>query len=206
MVAPSSVPFTVREYLALEGVAEARHEFCGGRILAMAGADPTHNTIVHNLHVIIGSVLRDRPCRVWGSDQRVLVETIHEYFYPDLVVTCLDAVVVEPTPVSLTNPQIIIEVLSESTERYDRGDKWSAYRMIPTLMDYVMVSTRWREIDHHQRRSNGTWTLRTVADHQKSGPRVVGGDGTDTSALEAAAITLGSGLVLELAQIYRNVT
>lgn len=184
MVAPAAVRFTVREYLALEAVAEVRHEFSDGRILAMAGADPAHNTIVHNLHVIIGTALGDRPCRVWGSDQRVMVEAVREYFYPDLVVTCLDPDVVEPNPLSLINPQIILEVLSESTERYDRGDKWSAYRLIPTLTDYVLISSRSRELDHCQRRPDGVWTLRTVA--------------TD-------GCTLSNGLVLELQQVYRQV-
>lgn len=164
----------------------------------MAGADPAHNTIVHNLHVIIGNALANRPCSVWGSDQRVLVEAIGEYFYPDLVVTCLDPVVVEPNPLSLLNPQIIIEVLSESTERYDRGDKWSAYRMIPTLTDYVMVSSRSRELDHYERGRDDSWTLRTTA-------HVSQHKAADSSVGEPAACTLSTGLVLELQQIYRRV-
>jgi Uma2 family endonuclease len=114
-----------------------------------------------------------------------MVESIREYFYPDLVVTCLEPIVVEPKPVSLTNPQVIIEVLSESTERYDRGDKWSAYRMIPTLTDYVMISSMRRELDHYQRGPNGTWTLRTIS--------------------QGGSCTLSNGVALDLTKLYRQV-
>lgn len=185
MVASSLPKFSVKEYLALEGVAEQRHEFSGGQILAMAGADPAHNTIVHNLHLVIGNALADRPCQIWGSDQRVLSEAAGEYFYPDLVVACASPVFVEPRPPSLTNPQVIVEVLSETTERYDRGDKWSAYRQIPTLTDYVMVSSTKREIDHYQRTPDGSWTLRTIS--------------------RDGRVTLGNGVELELGALYRRV-
>jgi hypothetical protein len=100
----SPAAFTEREYLALESVAETRHEFVGGQILGMAGAEPEHNQIVHNLHVALDLALRARRCRIAGADQRVRIEATGDYVYPDVVVTCAEARYVEPAPRSLTNP------------------------------------------------------------------------------------------------------
>ncbi|HEX3482486.1 MAG TPA: Uma2 family endonuclease [Kofleriaceae bacterium] len=177
--------FTVKEYLALEAVAEIRHEFTGGQIVAMAGAELAHNQIAHNLHSELSAALGDRPCHVLGSDQRVYVEAAGEYFYPDLLVTCLEPRLVDPKPQSLLNPQLIIEVLSETTERYDRGDKWLAYRTIPSLTDYVMVSSIRREVEHYQRLPDGSWTLRPP---QRDGECV-----------------LASGVILQVGRLYRLV-
>ncbi|HEX2685181.1 MAG TPA: Uma2 family endonuclease [Kofleriaceae bacterium] len=95
-----------------------------------------------------------------GSDQRVYMEATGEYFYPDVLVTCLEPPLVDPKPRSLVNPQLIVEVLSESTERYDRGDKWLAYRTIPSLTDDVMISSTRCEMEHYRRLPDGSWTLR----------------------------------------------
>lgn len=185
MVAPYASRFTAKEYLALEAVAEVKHEFFGGYIVAMAGAEPEHNQIAENVRDELRAGLGQRPCRILGSDQRLLVESVGEYFYPDLVVTCLDPVYVDPRPRSLTNPQVIVEVLSESTERYDRGDKWHAYQTIATLTDYVMVASAKRELQHYHRLPDGSWTL-----------RVVQHDGT---------AALANGVVLDLVRLYRLV-
>ncbi len=185
MAGPHPSRFTAKEYLALETVAETKHEFFGGYIVAMAGAELDHNQIAQNVRAELTSALADRPCRILGSDQRVLGEVVAEYFYPDVVVTCLEPQLVEPKPRSLVNPQIIVEVLSESTERYDRTDKWLAYRTILTLTDYVMVASTKRALEHYHRLPDGSWTL-----------RVLQGDGT---------ITLANGVVLELRKLYRLV-
>lgn len=184
MVASYSPVFTIKEYLALEGVAEVKHEYCGGRILAMAGAEPEHNLIAKNVQTELDNALSSRPCWTLGSDQRVLVEAIGEYFYPDLSATCLEPEFVEPSPRSLKNPQIIVEVLSPATERYDRGDKWSAYQQVASLSDYVMISSTRRAVEHYQRTSDGGWNLRTVT---------------------AGAVTLTNGVTLELDRLYRLV-
>ncbi|HVK89266.1 MAG TPA: Uma2 family endonuclease [Kofleriaceae bacterium] len=177
--------FTVKEYLALEAAADARHEYFAGTIVAMAGAEPEHNLIVENLRAELRASLASRRCPLFGSDQRVFIEAVSEYFYPDVSVTCLEPAYVEPSPRSLANPQVIIEVLSPSTERYDRGDKWSAYRSLASLSDYVMVASTKRELDHYHRLPDGSWTL-----------RVLTYEGT---------ITLGNGAVLDLAKLYRLV-
>lgn len=177
--------FTVNEYLALEDVAETKHEFMGGYIVGMAGAEPEHNQIAENAKFELSSALRDRPCRILGSDQRVLVEALGEYFYPDATVTCIEPRFVEPKPRSLVNPQVIVEVLSPSTESKDRGEKWLAYRTIPALTDYVMIASTKRELDHYHRLPDGSWTLRVL---QREG-----------------TCTLGSGVALDLRKLYRLV-
>jgi Uma2 family endonuclease len=185
MAMPYAPRFTVKEYLALEAVAETRHEYFAGMIVAMAGAEFEHNQVVQNVRAELTGALADRPCSILGADQRVFVETVGEYFYPDVVVTCLEPVLVEPKPRSLTNPQVIVEILSETTERYDRGDKWSAYRTISSLTDYVMVASTKRELDHYHRLPDGSWTLRVLK-------------------LEGV-VTLGNGVVLDLSKLYRLV-
>lgn len=184
MVVSYEPVFTVKEYLALEAVAETKHEYCGGRIVSMAGAEPEHNLIAGNIQTELKNALADHRCWILGSDQRVWAEAIGEYFYPDLSLTCLEPKFVEPNPRSLANPQIIIEVLSPSTERYDRGDKWSAYQRIASLTDYVMVASTRREIEHYQRTADGGWMLRKVTS-------------------EGCALT--NGVVLDLARVYRLV-
>lgn len=186
MVAASpSQRFTVKEYLALEAVAEVRHEYVDGQILAMAGAELAHNQIAQNVRHELALALGERPCRILSSDQRVLVESVGEYFYPDVLVTCLDPKLVDPKPQSLINPQVIVEVLSETTESHDHGAKWLAYRTIATLTDYIMISSTRRELEHYQRRTDGTWGYASVA-----------GD---------AQITLANGVCLAVPKLYRLV-
>lgn len=177
--------FTVKEYLALEGVADTKHEYFAGTIVAMAGAEPEHNLVAENVRAELRSALADRRCRIFGSDQRVFVESVEEYFYPDVTAVCVEPVYVEPSPRSLTNPGVIVEVLLPTTERKDRGDKWNAYRTIPSLTDYVLVASTKRELDHYHRLPDGSWTL-----------RVVTGD---------ARVTLGNGVILDLARLYQLV-
>jgi Uma2 family endonuclease len=185
MVAPEASRFTVKEYLALEAVAETKHEFFGGYIVAMAGAEMEHNQIAQNVRVELSLALADRPCRILGSDQRVLVESTNEYFYPDLVITCLDPVVVDPRPRSLVNPQVIIEVLSGSTARYDHVDKWTAYQSIASMTDYVMIASSKRKLEHYHRLPDGAWTYRVL---ERTG-----------------TVTLANGAVLDLDKLYRLV-
>ena len=185
MAAAHASRFTAKEYLALEAVAEIRHEFTGGQIVAMAGAELEHNQIAQNVRTELTAALGDRSCHIVGSDQRVYVEAIGEYFYPDVLVTCLEPRMIDPKPRSLVNPQLIVEVLSESTERYDRGDKWLAYRTIPSLTDYVIISSIRREVEHYQRLPDGSWTLRPP---QRDGESL-----------------LSSGVVLNVHRLYRLV-
>lgn len=185
MAVPYASHFTVKEYLALEAVAETKHEFFGGYIVAMAGAEPEHNQVVQNVRAELTIALAHKPCRITGADQRVLVESINEYFYPDVLVTCLEPRYVDPSPRSLVNPEVIVEVLSPTTERYDRGDKWSAYQTIPSLTDYLMIASHRRELVHYHRLPDGSWTMR-ILDRQ-------------------GTTTLANGVNIDLAKLYRLV-
>jgi Uma2 family endonuclease len=155
--------FTEREYLALEAVAEVRHEFVDGQIIGMAGAELDHNQICQNVRLALGAALAGRPCRIVGADQRVKVESSSEYFYPDVIVVCGEPQLLDPSPRSLVNPNVIVEVLSPSTERYDRGEKWAAYQTIPTLTDYVLIGTDRRRVEQHQRGDGDSWTMRVLS-------------------------------------------
>lgn len=185
MAVTHTARFTVTEYLALEAVAEIKHEYFGGDIVGMAGAEPEHNLIAGNVRDALASALSEQACRVFTSDQRVFVEAVGEYFYPDVVLTCVDPIYVDPKPRSLVNPQVIVEVLSDSTERRDRGEKWLAYQTIPTLTDYVMVASTQHRVEHYHRLPDGSWTLRVLRD-----------EGT---------CTLANGAMLELSKLYRLV-
>lgn len=176
--------FTEREYLALEGVAEVKHQYIGGEIVAMAGAEPTHNLICHNAHVELGVQLRERPCRAYSSDQRVKIEATRDYFYPDVVVTCVDPIFDDTKPRSLLNPQLVVEVLSPSTESYDRGAKWFAYQTVPTLTDYVLVASDRVQVEHYRRTPEGSWRYELMREGE---------------------LRLSSGVTLDVRALYRLV-
>jgi Uma2 family endonuclease len=159
----SATTFTEPEYLALEAVAEVRHEFVGGQILAMAGAELDHNQICENMRAAFRDAFAKRPCRIIGADQRVKVEATSEYFYPDVVVLGGEPKLVDPNPRSLINPEIIVEVLSPSTERYDRGEKWLAYQLIPTLTDCILIASDRRRVEQFQRGAGDSWTQRALS-------------------------------------------
>jgi Uma2 family endonuclease len=128
---------SVEEYLALEAIAETKHEYWGGQRFAMAGADLVHNQFTSNLVIALGMRLHPRGCRVLASDQRVQVGL--RYFYPDVVVVCQVPDLVPPRPTSLRNPELVVEVLSESTASLDRHVKLYAYLQVESLKEYWMV-------------------------------------------------------------------
>jgi len=178
--------FTEREYLALEGVAETKHEFIDGHIVAMAGAEMVHNLICANLASGLTNARRGRPCLVLSSDQRVKVVATTRYFYPDVTVVCGTPSLVGPAPRSLTNPQAIFEVLSPSTYAYDTGEKLEAYRAIESLEDYVLIASERVHVTHYRRTGTHEWAV-----------------GFYTAG---ASLALTSGLVLEVDALYELVT
>ncbi len=130
---------TPAEYLALERRAEFRSEFVNGDIVAMAGGTRTHGRISISLARILGNHLAGAPCEPFGADMRVSVSQTGGYFYPDLSVAC-GPVFEDTDQDTLVNPKVIVEVLSPSTEAYDRGAKFQHYRRLESLQDYVLVS------------------------------------------------------------------
>jgi len=145
--------FTEEEYLALEEAAEYKSEFVDGEIFAMAGASNSHLLLHSNLFLELGIRLRGGPCRVYGSDLRVKIPASKMYTYPDLSVVCGRAD-------NVLNPAVIVEVLSPSTERYDRGRKALAYRTLESLKEYILVDQNSVLVECYSRSDHDTWTHR----------------------------------------------
>jgi Uma2 family endonuclease len=153
---------TLAEYLAREAEAATKHILWDGEVFsveAMSGGTLEHNTICANVIVSLGLALRGGPCRVVTSDQKLWVPSKEGFVYPDAMVLC-GAVVRHPgAPDVVTNPAVIVEVLSEGTERFDRGDKFEGYRAIASLRHYLMVSSRHVAVEHYVRAEGDTWLL-----------------------------------------------
>jgi Uma2 family endonuclease len=132
--------YTPEEYLALERHAEFKSEYIDGRIVAMTGASSSHAFIAGNIHAELRARLRGGPCRAWANDMRVQIQGGRRYAYPDVVAFCGTARFVDGVSDTLTNPVLIVEVLSPTTEAYDRGEKFTHYRAIETLQEYVLVA------------------------------------------------------------------
>ena len=147
------------EYLERERRSETKHELVNGVVVAMAGASPKHNAIVGNVIGVLRDLLRDRPCIVLASDQRVHVQSTGLYTYPDTTVVCARPHFHPEDKDSLVNPTLIVEVLSPSTEGYDRGAKFAHYRSIPSFSEYVLVSQGERRVEHYRRLETGQWMM-----------------------------------------------
>lgn len=149
---------TEEEYLAIERRAESRSEYYDGEMFAMAGASRRHNRIVTNLVVALDNQLRERPCNVYSSDMRVKVQSTGLFTYPDVLVTCgeekFDG---EGMNDVLLNPSVIIEVLSDSTEAYDRGKKFEHYQSIESLNEYLLVAQYSRRVEKYVRQDGRHW-------------------------------------------------
>ena len=148
------------EYLAAERRSETKHEYDRGFIVAMAGASRWHNRIALNLGAELRAHLKGRPCEAFVSDMRVLVEETELYTYPDLAMVCGEPRFLDAEVDTLLNPVAIVEVLSPSTEAYDRGKKFAHYRRIPSLVEYVLVAQDRPLIERFTRRGD-EWVLAT---------------------------------------------
>jgi Uma2 family endonuclease len=158
----TSAGLTEAEYLAMEREASAKHEYWDGEIFAMAGASFVHNQLVGQLTWALVNLIGDGPCTVLPSDMKVRVPLRKGYVYPDVSVVCSRPQFVDGATDVITNPQVIVEVLSDSTERFDRGEKFAGYRSLPSLVDYLLVSQTQARIEHYTRGVDGTWVLREL--------------------------------------------
>jgi Uma2 family endonuclease len=148
---------TAAEYLAWEREQSDKHEYHLGEIFAMAGGSHRHNYLSNAIGGELRAALRGKPCHVFSSDQRISAAQGQRYVYADAAVAC-GGVRTEPgTTDVLANPMIIVEVLSSSTEKFDRGDKWGAYQRLESLTDYLLVAQSTAQIEHFQRQSDGSW-------------------------------------------------
>lgn len=153
---------TPAEYLSLERDSGQKHEYLQGHVFAMAGASPKHNAICGNAIGALRERLRGRRCIVMPSDQHFYVEATELGTYPDVTVVCGPAKYHPDFPQSVVNPAILVDVLSPSTEAYDRGAKFDHYRHLDSLREYVLVSTDRHGVDHYAREQDGTWRLTAV--------------------------------------------
>ncbi len=174
------------QYLAIENQSEIKHEWVDGQMYAMAGATLRHNQLAAQMIMELGRAIGDGPCTVFTSDQRVRSEHGRFASYPDVVVVCGAAKTHDEDPIAATNPVVLVEVLSESTEKWDRSGKFRRYRRIDSLQHYVLVSQSECSIEVYSREGD-TWVLR------------------EYSAGDRAALAAINGAV-EVDRVYRGVT
>jgi Uma2 family endonuclease len=178
---------TPQAYLEFERASEIKHEYFEGEVFAMSGASRNHNRIVISVGASLYAQLRQSPCEVFPSDMRVKAHS-GLYTYPDISAACSEPQFEDTAVDTLLNPILIIEVLSPSTERYDRGRKFQHYRHIPSMQEYVLIAQDSCHVERYVRRPNNEWVLSETADIN--------------SALELTSIQCR----LALADIYENVT
>lgn len=151
---------TFEDWLEGERAAiEGRSEYIGGEIFAMTGASAAHNGIVRNISGQLWMQMKGRPCQVYANDMKVRIRPANAGTYPDLVAFCAGHEFQDGRRDLLLNPSLIVEVLSDSTEAYDRGGKFALYRQIPSLRDYLLVSQHRVAVDLCTRGDDGRWTL-----------------------------------------------
>jgi len=159
---PALRTYTYAEYLELEEASlDVKHEWEDGVILPMAGGTRDHSLLAANLMVQFGVALRGRPCRAYTSDARMRVPATGLATYPDLTVVCGQAAPHPEDKDAITNPVLLVEVLSESTEQRDRGRKLAHYETIESLRHYLLVSQDQVRIEHFQRAEAGSWRFKS---------------------------------------------
>src|SRR5712692_9017329 len=177
-------PLTPDEYLAFERRSELRHEYVDGELFAMSGASRRHIQAVVNLSREISAQFKSRPCFVYTNDMRVRIMGTSRYVYPDAVALCGSPLFEDQEQDTLTNPNLIVEVLSTTTEAYDRGEKFEYYRRIETFTEYVLIAQGKPHVEQFSRQSNGQWLF------------------TETSGMEKTIELPSVGCKLSLAELY----
>ncbi len=172
------------EFLAWERAQPTKHEYHRGKVFAMAGGSPRHNFLSLAVGAELRAAIRGKGCQVLSSDQRISAKQGDRYVYADGVVVCGEIRMEPGTTDVLANPKVVVEVLSRSTEAYDRGEKWEAYQRLPSLTDYLLVSQASAQIEHYQREADGSWQYRLI---EASG-----------------VVTLGNGAVVSVDAVYEG--
>ena len=183
----SQLHLTPEEYLALERQAPTKSEYLHGEVYAMAGASRQHAAIMVNMIVALVARLKGRSCVVYGSDLRIKVPPTGLYTYPDVSVICGKVQFEDRQQDTLVNPTVIFEILSRSTEGYDRGEKFANYRTLESLTDFILVSQHRPLVEHYARQPDETWLL------------------TSYEGLKAVLLLPSIGCELPLADIYDKV-
>ncbi|WP_035492415.1 Uma2 family endonuclease [Baaleninema simplex] len=163
---PTKHIYSVEEYLDLETRANERHEYINGAVLPMAGGSPRHNRISPrhnrikvNLIIALGVALKDTPYQVFDSDQRLWIPENRTFTYPDVVVVREPIITADNDTTAITNPRLIIEVLSDSTRNYDRSQKFVTYRSLPSFLEYLLIEQDGVQIEQHVKQDDRHWLL-----------------------------------------------
>ena len=178
--------YTLDDYFMVEATSTIRHEYCDGQIFAMAGASVAHNDIAANVLSALRLGLRGSGCRAFGNDLRIA--TANDLFtYPDVSVVCGEPVLVPDRPDTVTNPVLLVEVLSDATRDYDRGEKLAAYQGITTLREVLLVDQHSVSVERWYRGTEGSWSFE------------------DWRSLDAEVLIRAAPARLAIAEIYREV-
>lgn len=184
MIAAKVDYISPEEYLVLEEKSSVKHEYVDGEIYAMSGVTDPHNTIAGNLFSLLRNHLRGKGCRVFFTDVKARIESRNCYYYPDVMVTC------DPRdrelPLFKRHPCLIVEVLSDSTEAFDRGDKFADYRQLESLQEYVLISQKRQQVECFRRNAEGLWVLHSFG-------------------IEATVDLASVGFRVEMAELYEDV-
>jgi len=175
------------EYLEIERKAEDKSEYYKGEMFAMSGASRRHDRIVVPLTILIGQHLKGKRCETFSANMRVLATPSGLYTYPDLSVACDEPQFADAHVDTLTNPALLVEILSPSTENYDRGKKAKLYRAIPSLQELLFIAQDSYEVELYRRQPDGTWSL------------------IEARGLESAIALTSIGYTLSLRELYERV-
>lgn len=179
--------YSISEYLTLEEQSEERHEYEAGRIRAMSGGTINHAILGNNINTALNINLKDAGCIALTGDARIWIDSAASFVYPDATIVCGEIETAEQDEHSIINPTLIVEVLSEYTEAYDRGDKLHKYALLPSLKEYILIDQSKPVVDTFYREAPSYWRVRPVIGLNKS-------------------ITLSSiGCSIKMEDIYRNV-
>jgi len=151
---------SIDDYLLMEDESEEKHEYCQGEVFAMVDGSISHNQIVRNALSAIDGFLRDKNCQIFPSDLKIHNEANNLFTYPDLSIVCGELKRWNKRNDTITNPVVVIEVLSKKTKNYDRGEKFRLYRSLPTLKEYILVSSQEISIERYIKQETSFWNFR----------------------------------------------
>jgi len=162
--APKYNYISPEDYLEMERASDTKHEYFRGEVFAISGASPEHNDIAYNINRVIAPYLHGKGCKLYGSDFRIHIPENSLFTYPDFSIVCGKTATSEKYTDNLTNPAVIIEILSKSTKDYDRGTKFKLYRSMQTLKEYILIDSTSVSVEHFHRQDGNNWMLTDMRD------------------------------------------
>lgn len=165
---PATKYISIEDYLAAEETSEVKHEYYKGEVFAMAGGSIAHNRIVRNVLASLDNFLRGKGCEVFPSDLKIHNEANTLFTYPDISIVCGKPERWDKRNDTITNPVVLIEVLSKSTQGYDRGQKFHLYRSIPSVKEYILISSTEVLVERYTKQETGFWNFRETANPEDS--------------------------------------